>query len=60
MENAIVKRVIGPVVDVHFPYGNLPELYNAIEVRLPGRKVTLEVVQQIGGGDVRCLSLIHI
>ena len=57
MENAIVKRVIGPVVDVHFPYGNLPELYNAIEVRLPGRKVTLEVVQQIGGGDVRCIAL---
>ena len=57
MENAIVKRVIGPVVDVHFPYGNLPELYNAIEVHLPERKVTLEVVQQIGGGDVRCIAL---
>ena len=26
MEKAIVKRVIGPVVDVHFPYGKLPEL----------------------------------
>ena len=35
MEKAIVKRVIGPVVDVHFPYGKLPELYNAIEIRLP-------------------------
>ena len=57
MEQAIIKRVIGPVVDVHFPYGNLPELYNAIEVRLPERKVTLEVVQQIGGGDVRCIAL---
>ncbi len=57
MEQAIVKRVIGPVVDVHFPYGNLPELYNAIEIRLPERKVTLEVVQQIGGGDVRCIAL---
>ena len=57
MEQAIVKRVIGPVVDVHFAFGNLPELYNAIEIRLPDRKVTLEVVQQIGGGDVRCIAL---
>ena len=53
MEKAIVKRVIGPVVDVHFPSGQLPELYHAVEVPLEGRKVVMEVVQQIGGGDVR-------
>jgi len=52
MEKAIVKRVIGPVVDIHFPEGALPELYNAIEIQLEDRKVVLEVVQQIGGGDV--------
>ena len=57
MEKAIVKRVIGPVVDIHFPAGELPELYNAIEIRLPERKVVLEVVQQIGGGDARCIAL---
>ena len=32
MEKAIVKRVIGPVVDIHFPGGELPELYDAIRV----------------------------
>ena len=32
MENGIVKRVIGPVVDVQFPAGKLPEINNAIEV----------------------------
>ena len=57
MEKAIVKRVIGPVVDVHFPEGQLPELYHAVEVRLPQRKVVMEVVQQIGGGDIRCIAL---
>ena len=57
MERGIVKKVIGPVVDVHFPSGKLPDLYNAVEISLPDRKVTLEVVQEIGNGTVRCISL---
>ena len=58
MVNGIVKRVIGPVVDVQFPAGQLPELYNAVEVAHEnGGKVTLEVVQQIGEGAVRCIAL---
>ena len=58
MVNGIVKRVIGPVVDVQFPAGQLPELYNAIEINPEnGSKVTLEVVQQIGGSVVRCIAL---
>ena len=35
----------------------LPEIYNAVEVQLPERKVVLEVVQQLGGRDVRCIAL---
>lgn len=58
MVNGIVKRVIGPVVDVQFPAGQLPELYNAIEINPEnGSKVTLEVVQQVGGSVVRCIAL---
>ncbi|WP_312694826.1 F0F1 ATP synthase subunit beta [Caproiciproducens sp.] len=57
MKNGIVRRVIGPVVDVQFPSGNLPEIYNAIEIRLEGRKVVMEAVQHIGNNSVRCLSL---
>ena len=34
MNNGTVKRVIGPVVDIHFSEGKLPELYNAIEISL--------------------------
>ncbi len=58
MVNGIVKKVIGPVVDVQFPAGQLPELYNAIEVTRPdGGKTTLEVVQQVGDGTARCIAL---
>ena len=45
MDTGIVKRVIGPVVDVHFAAGQLPEIYHAVEVRLDERKVVMEVVQ---------------
>ena len=57
MEKGIVKRVIGPVVDIHFPTGKLPELYNAVHITLPERTVVLEVVQQIGDGSVRSIAL---
>ena len=57
MVNGIVKRVIGPVVDVQFPAGELPELYNAVEINSEAGRVTLEVVQQIGDGAVRCIAL---
>ena len=57
MVNGIIKRVIGPVVDVQFPAGELPELYNAVEINSEAGKVTLEVVQQIGDGAVRCIAL---
>ncbi len=57
MEQGIVKRVIGAVVDVEFPAGRLPEIHNAIEARLPERRVVMEVAQQLGGNTVRCVSL---
>ena len=57
METGIVRRVIGPVVDVQFPSGRLPDIYNAIEVEIEGRKVVMECVQQLGDSSVRCVSL---
>ena len=57
MENGIVRRVIGPVVDVQFPSGKMPDIYNAIEVQLEDRKVVMEAVQHIGENSVRCISL---
>lgn len=53
-----ITRIIGPVIDVRFPEGErLPDIYNALEVRLPDRKIVMEVLSQLGGGRVRCISL---
>lgn len=41
MKNGIVRRVTGPVVDVQFPTGHLPDIYNAIEIQLEDRKVVM-------------------
>lgn len=57
MENGIVKRVIGPVVDVQFPSGKKPDIYNAIEIKLEDRKIVMEAVQHLGDNSVRCISL---
>ena len=57
MENGIIRRVIGPVVDVQFPSGKLPDIYNAIEVNLNDHKIVMEAVQHIGDNSVRCISL---
>ena len=57
MENGILRRVIGPVVDVQFPSGKLPDIYNAIEVNLDDHKIVMEAVQHIGDNSVRCISL---
>lgn len=57
METGIVTRVIGPVVDVQFPSGKLPDIYTAIEIPLENRRVVLETVQQLGDNSVRCISL---
>ncbi|WP_280268167.1 F0F1 ATP synthase subunit beta [Nocardia wallacei] len=56
-----VARVIGPVVDVEFPRGAIPELFNALhaEVTLPSvaKTLTLEVAQHLGDNIVRTISM---
>ena len=56
-----VARVIGPVVDIEFPQGQLPEMYNAlfIDYTLNGGEIRLwlEVAQFIGDSLVRAIAL---
>lgn len=52
-----VVAVIGPVLDVKFPVGKLPNLLNAIEIQLGGKKLVAEVAQHIGDDIVRCISM---
>ena len=56
-----VVRVIGPVVDVEFPRGEIPALFNALhcEVTLPSvaKTLTFEVAQHLGDNLVRTISM---
>ena len=55
-----ILQVFGPVVDVQFPEGHLPAIYNAIEVKdeKRGIEVTLlEVSQQLGNSTVRTVAM---
>ncbi|ASP27825.1 F0F1 ATP synthase subunit beta [Spiroplasma corruscae] len=52
-----VVQVLGPVVDIRFNDGELPELFNTIEVDNNGIKLVLEVVQHIGDDLVRTIAM---
>ena len=53
-----VRSVIGPVVDFAFAEGQLPEIYDAIKVKMDdGGLLTFEVAQQLGNGVVRSVSM---
>lgn len=56
-----VVQVMGPVVDVEFPPGQLPDLYNAItinaEVEGVAVKLTMEAAQHLGNNTVRCVAM---
>jgi F-type H+-transporting ATPase subunit beta len=60
-----ITRIIGPVVDVKFTSGQLPEIYNALTItgHQPCGKqtvsVTCEVQQLLGDSQVRAVSMSH-
>lgn len=54
----IVKQIIGVVVDISFPEGDLPSLYNALRIdRGDAGTLTLEVQQHLGGRMVRTVAM---
>ena len=52
-----VIQIMGPVLDIRFPEGMLPELLNAIEVPNGNETVVAEVAQHIGDNVVRCIAM---
>ena len=52
-----IIQVTGPVLDIRFGEGELPELLNAIEIMVDGRRLIAEVAQQIGDDVVRCVAM---
>ena len=57
-----ITQVIGPVVDVEFPPGSLPEIYTALTVTNPGiddlqENLVLEVAQHLGENTARTIAM---
>ncbi len=62
LQNGQVTQVIGPVVDVTFPRGSLPEILSALKVSNPAISdkdwnLTLEVAQHLGENTVRAVAM---
>ena len=53
----IVHQVIGPVVDIRFSPDEMPELLNAITIKLGDKTIVGEVAQHIGDDVARCIAL---
>ncbi|MCR5176160.1 MAG: F0F1 ATP synthase subunit beta [Anaerovibrio sp.] len=61
MANGKVVQVIGPVVDIEFPAGELPEILNAITIQGKAGDVDIdlvvEVMQHLGDSVTRCIAM---
>ena len=55
MSSGKIVQIIGAVVDVEFPAGQVPNIYDALKV--DETDITLEVQQQLGDGIVRTIAL---
>jgi F-type H+-transporting ATPase subunit beta len=61
-QNGRITQVIGPVVDVEFPPGSLPQIYTALSVTNPGiddraDNLVVEVAQHLGENTARCVAM---
>ena len=57
-----IVQVIGPVVDLEFPEGKLPNILNAIRITNPAiddrqENLVVEVAQHLGNNVVRCIAM---
>ena len=53
----MVLRITGPVVDIAFDPTSLPDIFNAVTIEHNCKVYVLEVLQHLGGGEVRCISM---
>lgn len=58
MSKGIIKQIIGPVIDLEFADGQLPNIYNAVHIkREDNSTLVLEVEQHLGENLVRCVAM---
>jgi len=56
-KTGFISQIIGPVVDIQFPGGELPKVYNAVVIGTGDESVTCEVQQLLGNNKVRAVSM---
>ena len=56
-EKGSVIQIIGPVVDIEFPAGKLPKVFNALKLKGPNEIITCEVQQLLGDNKVRAVAM---
>ena len=56
-EKGSVIQIIGPVLDIEFPNGHLPKVFNALKVQGPDNTITCEVQQLLGDNRVRAVAM---
>nr|QCI07990.1 ATP synthase CF1 subunit beta [Plumaria plumosa] len=52
-----VIQIIGPVLDIEFPNGQLPKIFNALKLEGPDNIITCEVQQLLGDNKVRAVAM---
>ncbi|MGE4484182.1 MAG: F0F1 ATP synthase subunit beta [Oscillospiraceae bacterium] len=52
-----IVQVIGPVIDIKFENGDLPNILNAVKIENNGGAMIAEVVQHVGNQTVRCIAM---
>ena len=52
-----VIAITGPVVDIEFPQGHLPAIFNAVEIEREGDPLVVEVQQHLGNNWVRAVAM---
>jgi F-type H+-transporting ATPase subunit beta len=56
-KTGLISQIIGPVVDIEFPSGDLPKVYNAVTISSGDSTVVCEVQQLLGNNKVRAVSM---
>jgi len=56
-KTGFISQIIGPVLDIEFPNGELPKVYNALVISPGDSSVTCEVQQLLGNNKVRAVSM---
>ena len=56
-KTGFISQIIGPVLDIEFPGGEVPKVYNALVITTEGSSITCEVQQLLGNNKVRAVSM---